>query len=500
MNHCVPDWDMEDDPLPSSSDFQPSSGHLKKPSAPSEDELVELVWQDGQVMMQKTSRRAPPMAGKPETIVRRAEAIAGNSGFPAEPLLENPLFIQEDEMAAWLHCSPLDDFCSELFTGNVPQEKTKDHHGSSHAENSGFGEGKRVTQFSQFLRRDAVTGAVGSVCGGESTVVDSNDTVTAAAATAPVIGSGKWSQLQVGSSCLEMQAACEATSSGGSGAAGGGSECRKRKGREGDEAECQSEDVESFDGKKASQRSATARRTRAAEVHNLSERRRRDRINERMRALQELIPHCNKSDKASMLDEAIEYLKTLQLQVQMMSMGCAMPPMMLPGIQQYVTPMGMGMGVGMGMGMGMEMAAAGLSRPLMPFSPMHTHPHAPILPVMHGHGASGHSSSRLPLPPLRVSATQVADTPSHQASNLPIPHPQEVGPSHVGQQNQTPHNSNFLDAPYPYYMGFHPMQMPPQAMNILPYSSNTHIMQQNQPPSQSNPSAIAETSNNAKSG
>lgn len=35
-----------------------------------------------------------------------------------------------------------------------------------------------------------------------------------------------------------------------------------------------------------------------------------------MRALQELIPHCNKTDKASMLDEAIEYLKSLQLQVQ----------------------------------------------------------------------------------------------------------------------------------------------------------------------------------------
>nr|GEY31852.1 phytochrome interacting factor 3 [Tanacetum cinerariifolium] len=57
-------------------------------------------------------------------------------------------------------------------------------------------------------------------------------------------------------------------------------------------------------------------RSRAAEVHNLSERRRRDRINEKMKALQELIPRCNKSDKASMLDEAIEYLKSLQMQVQ----------------------------------------------------------------------------------------------------------------------------------------------------------------------------------------
>jgi len=39
-----------------------------------------------------------------------------------------------------------------------------------------------------------------------------------------------------------------------------------------------------------------------------------------MKALQSLIPNSNKTDKASMLDEAIEYLKQLQLQVQMLSM------------------------------------------------------------------------------------------------------------------------------------------------------------------------------------
>ncbi|KAK7386434.1 hypothetical protein VNO78_26658 [Psophocarpus tetragonolobus] len=43
---------------------------------------------------------------------------------------------------------------------------------------------------------------------------------------------------------------------------------------------------------------------------------RRSRINEKLKALQNLIPNSNKTDKASMLDEAIEYLKQLQLQVQ----------------------------------------------------------------------------------------------------------------------------------------------------------------------------------------
>ncbi|XP_020234289.1 transcription factor ALC isoform X2 [Cajanus cajan] len=78
---------------------------------------------------------------------------------------------------------------------------------------------------------------------------------------------------------------------------------------------------------------SSSKRSRAAEFHNLSEKRRRSRINEKMKALQNLIPNSNKTDKASMLDEAIEYLKQLQLQVQMLMMrnGLSLHPMSLPG-------------------------------------------------------------------------------------------------------------------------------------------------------------------------
>ncbi|GMI82646.1 hypothetical protein HRI_001933900 [Hibiscus trionum] len=91
---------------------------------------------------------------------------------------------------------------------------------------------------------------------------------------------------------------------------------------------------------------SSSKRSRAAEVHNLSEKRRRSRINEKMKALQNLIPNSNKTDKASMLDEAIEYLKQLQLQVQMLSMrnGLSLYPMCLPGVPQpmQMPPTGMG--------------------------------------------------------------------------------------------------------------------------------------------------------------
>ncbi|CAL9110854.1 unnamed protein product, partial [Musa textilis] len=63
-----------------------------------------------------------------------------------------------------------------------------------------------------------------------------------------------------------------------------------------------------------------ARRGQATDPHSIAERLRRERIADRMKALQELVPNANKTDKASMLDEIIDYVKFLQLQ-QVLSMS-----------------------------------------------------------------------------------------------------------------------------------------------------------------------------------
>ncbi|CAL9108602.1 unnamed protein product [Musa textilis] len=85
--------------------------------------------------------------------------------------------------------------------------------------------------------------------------------------------------------------------------------------------------------------SAATKKSRATAIHNQSERKRRDRINQRMKTLQKLVPNSSKTDKASMLDEVIEYLKQLQAQVQMMSrmssmMVAAMPQLQMPMVAQ----------------------------------------------------------------------------------------------------------------------------------------------------------------------
>lgn len=64
-----------------------------------------------------------------------------------------------------------------------------------------------------------------------------------------------------------------------------------------------------------------ARRGQAADSHSLAERARREKISERMKILQDLVPGCNKVIcKALVLDEIINYIQSLQHQVEFLSM------------------------------------------------------------------------------------------------------------------------------------------------------------------------------------
>ncbi|XP_022135190.1 transcription factor BEE 3 [Momordica charantia] len=67
-----------------------------------------------------------------------------------------------------------------------------------------------------------------------------------------------------------------------------------------------------------------ARRGQATDSHSLAERVRRGKINERLRCLKDIVPGCYKTmGMAVMLDEIINYVQSLQNQVEFLSMKLA---------------------------------------------------------------------------------------------------------------------------------------------------------------------------------
>ncbi|CAA7405390.1 unnamed protein product [Spirodela intermedia] len=276
-----------------------------------EDELVELLWQNGQVfMLSQTHREAVGRpCQKPESAPRCVE--------PLDPL---PHPARNEDASPWVQYlidDPLmRDFYLDFFHGLPAAESTEARIAveptSGHfleKEGAEFGRDQGGREESSPLAASKWSDIHGS-CSSSVKVPSAKGA----------------DDSQAGFSYSEIQEAGIASTSDGSALSLRVDDWRstdtgnykKRKRKDVDESQCQNEETEdeSVEATRPCRRSVPARRARAAQVHNLSERRRRDRINEKMRALQELIPHCNKTDKVSMLDEAIEYLKSLQLQVQ----------------------------------------------------------------------------------------------------------------------------------------------------------------------------------------
>lgn len=414
---------------------------------------MELVWHNGQFGVQNQNQRLfrkPSPPSKSQQHHMPPSHPTEQPPPPPEIASTTHLFMQEDEMTSWLHY-PLDDDTSldqhitDLFynppgpsavppsssaralppadlSPPPPPPAPQPHHQYLHHKRPPAHPSAVGINFPHFARLKARVPESGQSTNNavrESTVVDSSDTA-------------KSSLLPVWSSSVKFSGGAIAGMStvGTNLMARPPSDDRKRKGIASEDAvtsENQSEDleIESYEEKKQHRGTASGKRSRAAQVHNLSERKRRDRINEKMKALQELIPRCTKTDKASMLDEAIEYMKSLQMQLQMISMGYyGMVPMMFPGVQQY-----------MPLGMGMEM---GMNRPMVPF-PVQTP------------GASSSMGPRFQFP-----AFHTPPIPAFDPTRVQTNHMESVGNSNC------PSGANI----YQQYLG--PQQMPVQHLSENP--------------------------------
>ncbi|XP_027937592.1 transcription factor bHLH48-like isoform X1 [Vigna unguiculata] len=83
-------------------------------------------------------------------------------------------------------------------------------------------------------------------------------------------------------------------------------------------------DDSSGDGEKLPYVHVRVRRGQATDSHSLAERARREKINARMKLLQELVPGCNKiSGTALVLDKIINHVQSLQHEVEILSMKLA---------------------------------------------------------------------------------------------------------------------------------------------------------------------------------
>ncbi|KAF3793513.1 Transcription factor [Nymphaea thermarum] len=387
MNHRAPIWHIDGNPLSLSPGFIPEAGLLQ----PDESDVQELLWRDGTVVTQTYSQKT----ARASAVTFSGEGLPFNYTFSkfgprdsrtVEATLSSsdppPPYIQDDDMPSWLN-HPFDDaFYRDLFLppgDRTPQAPVpalpeprepatvRDSHASRAPSESPLKPGHKVVNFSIFAKTAGLVGEVGMrrtklVAGGSekarlesTTVVDSCDTPPQLVAPRRLqtVQQPESNDLSAASPTETMELSKEAARSESErhGATIMSSKLMENR---------YDEDGE-FDESMNAKRSKAKRRNRAAQIHNLSERRRRDRINEKMRTLQELLPRCNKADKASLLDEAIEYLKALQLQVQMMSVACSMPHMMFPAHNQWINPMGIAIGMGM---------VAGSTRSTLPFSPV----------------------------------------------------------------------------------------------------------------------------------
>ncbi|WCJ33927.1 basic helix-loop-helix (bHLH) DNA-binding superfamily protein [Euphorbia peplus] len=99
---------------------------------------------------------------------------------------------------------------------------------------------------------------------------------------------------------------------------------REKKGKSSTKKNKSSANDNSEDAEKLPYVHVRARRGQATDNHSLAERARREKINARMKLLQELVPGCNKiSGTALVLDEIINHVQSLQRQVEFLSMRLA---------------------------------------------------------------------------------------------------------------------------------------------------------------------------------
>ncbi|XP_072982684.1 transcription factor UNE10-like isoform X2 [Typha latifolia] len=340
MSQCVPSWDDIDDAphppppdLPSIHQPQASSAAAAAAPMPDYDEVAELTWENGHLSLHGMG--ASPRVGKPIPKYPPAWAHGKGSAAPGGTLEA----VVHQATRSQLHAAVAQVWV--MGGAHPPHVDALVPSGVAETAASGRKRGRE--------EKRACTSQGSAVPGmGESTLVTFDTCGEEVGFTTTTNNSVSLSPGydEDGDGSPET----ENTSFGV------GHDPIRHGRRPQRDGACEEEEEEEEEEEKAGRSSISTKRSRAAAIHNQSERKRRDRINQRIKTLQKLVPNSSKTDKASMLDEVIEYLKQLQAQVQMMNrMSSMMMPMAMPQLQMsmmanmahmaQMAQMGMGMGL-----------------------------------------------------------------------------------------------------------------------------------------------------------
>ncbi|KAL4567183.1 hypothetical protein LXL04_022758 [Taraxacum kok-saghyz] len=406
MSQCVPSWDDDHNSHPGRLKVNSMASMIDVPKL--DYEVAELTWKNGQVAMHGLG--PPRVVSKPHTSTTGSTRYTWDKPRAAETLeaIVNqatllPYGISQMEFYAGDLVPWIDQQTSNLATGTTSASITMTMDALVPSSNTQLHTLRSAAKGSAIL----ASARVGSCSGDQSGFVDQR--VARGGAPAAHEWSSCKDQSVSGSGTFGMESgrqftveSCErefgvkaftSTSNGSPENTISGKRSTQSTSPDEHDSVGQSkrQKVSGVEEKKKGKgKGKPSERSRAAAIHNQSERKRRDKINQKMKTLQKLVPNANKTDKASMLDEVIEYVKQLQAQIHMMG-RMNMSPMMMPlAMQQQqqqlqmamMNPIGMGIGMGMGMPGVMDLNSIGGNRSNIPGMPPMFQPSAFMQPTM----------------------------------------------------------------------------------------------------------------------